>query len=248
MCWCRLPVLLCFHGLFLRVSSESFFAYIYIYIHTYIYISLYTMMSAGEKRKGEKGRRTEKKKKNEWKWQRGWFPGFYISTYTDFIPRVFPASERYCREESVGRDRASTQPTQTILIHASHTYTHIDQSKQGPRDYVWAGNYDFAWSTCLRRSTIDSAPIILHRSFTISVLLRRIVPPSKLFLNPSRFPARPRSLFLLSFYSHDDYSRVLVYIRFISIQSLSIFLFPTFLSLRQFPVHATAIFCCACCA
>lgn len=91
---------------------------------------------------------------------------------------------------------------------ANYTYTclthiHIDQSKQGPRDYVWAGNYDFAWSTCPRRSTIDSALIILHRS--LSSRRRVVLHPSSFWILLDFLCASRISLFLLSFYSHDDY-------------------------------------------
>lgn len=55
-------------------------------------------------------------------------------------------------------DREHNDPEYT---YTCLTHRYIDESKQGPRDYVWAGNCDFAWNTCSRHSTIDSAPIIL---------------------------------------------------------------------------------------
>lgn len=38
---------------------------------------------------------------------------------------------------------------QLSLKSVTHLNKYIEiQSKQGPRDYVWARNHDFAWSTC----------------------------------------------------------------------------------------------------
>lgn len=57
--------------------------------------------------------------------------------------------------EQDDREHNDPEYTYTCLTHR-----YIDESKQGPRDYVWAGNCDFAWNTRTRRSTIDSAPTI----------------------------------------------------------------------------------------
>ena len=57
--------------------------------------------------------------------------------------------------EQDDREHNDPEYTYTCLTHR-----YIDESKQGPRDYVWAGNCDFAWNTRTRRSTIDSTPTI----------------------------------------------------------------------------------------
>lgn len=87
----------------------------------------------------------------------------FIYAYTQINPSCLPARKKKKipqHRKMLGRPQIHNR-LKTILIHSSHTYTSTSQS----RDHVIMselGN-NFAWSTRPRRSTIDSAPIILRR-------------------------------------------------------------------------------------
>lgn len=108
---------------------RAFSQYIYIYTYTSIYYNECENKTRGR----EKEENKEKKRKTSVNGNVGDFRDF-IYAYTQIIPRVFPASERYYREGSVGRGRKYT--TDPNYTYTCLTHIHIDQSKQGPRDYV----------------------------------------------------------------------------------------------------------------
>lgn len=140
MGWCRLPVLLCFHGLFLRVSNESF-RYIYTYIHTYIGIydeECGSKTSSGKRVGKESNDRKELEKIGKTTRQHD---GFGIFNIIHRLPFAYPCEKkrRYGRHRKMlGRPRIHNRLNYT---YTCFTHIYIDESKQGPRDYVWAGRF-----------------------------------------------------------------------------------------------------------
>lgn len=177
----------CFHGLITTKHIEwaSTILYIYTYryyIRTYVYdiykydhVQEANLIDKQGKRKKKWGKRERKKDKKGSKWRKkiSWptpcptpFGNIqYIYVLLAPYPPQPPLVEIDKRKTNteiadVGKqdDREHNDPEYT---YTCLTHRYIDESKQGPRDYVWAGNCDFAWNTCSRHSTIDSAPIIL---------------------------------------------------------------------------------------
>lgn len=186
MGWCRLPVLLCFHGLFLRISSESFFA-------IYIYTPIYTMSAKIKKNKREKKGRKWKRKKKRVEMATWDFRDF-IYAYTQIIsPRLPRVRKIPNREGSVGRGPKYTTDPKLYYLYMPHTHTHRP---------VKAGTTWLCLSWKLRFCMEHMSTSFYYRLRTdypspISYpLTKRVRPRSELFLNPFRFPARSSFLFL----------------------------------------------------
>lgn len=120
-------------------------------------------------------------------------------------------------EVEVNRTTANYTTPQTPEDYTDYTHTYlthiyIDQSKQGPRDYVWAGNCRF----CMEHLSTSFYYRLRTRLSLVDSPLAKSRP---LFLRTSSIP-----LFSLFSHPHNDYNRVLVYTLYIYSSALSLFL------------------------
>lgn len=121
----------------------------------------------------------------------------YIYIYTVIYPRVLPREYRIRRGKGGARRYPATYTTtQYILIHTSHTYTSTSQS----RDHVIMSELGITilhGAHVHRRSTIDSAPIILADLLLVK-RVSTIWPLSRILLDPSP-PCAPSPFSLFRF-------------------------------------------------
>lgn len=158
MGWCRLPVLLCFYGLFLRISSERAFAIHIINLHIYtqyIYIHTYIDECRSKTRGRERRKNGEKEKLVERR--RGISAVTCANTDYSSLPSIpcpprveeIPQTHRRGRGGSVGWLRVHKTDLKTILIYMPFSHKHIYTSTSQSRDHVIMSELEmhFAWST-----------------------------------------------------------------------------------------------------
>lgn len=167
-----------------------------------------------------------------------WFRDLYtqICIYTDYPSRLPGAKRkekkrkerRYRRHGEVVRTTANTQRTQTVP-HTCLTHIYIDQSKQGPRDYVWAGKQFCMEHTSTpfyyRLRTDCPSPNFL---FSTIIILLRTIPlfpeSSSISRGPFRLFIFPVFLFQRRLKTHACMYTLHIYL----ISLWIIFLLPTF--------------------